>query len=269
MSASREALRNEVAKLGVPYGRERSCKLTAGAIFSDRFLLSVHRAALGPDPLQRVIALLQSVGMPGGLENDLTRDWPGADVVHFGYEATGGAEICKVYFERVEQVRQAMGEPQRTEPVLVHRAWKWPLPATSGYAATDYTWRRMKADESVVERISGLCGPAGDAHAGVRTVRSIRDLMGGNARFDDLMLLEVAEEGTVRRSFDLNLYPADLALRDIEPAIEQLRNDFGLLQHQTDGAFAPARNLSLGHISGGSGSDSEPFVTIYFGVEAC
>jgi tryptophan 7-halogenase len=269
MSSSSEALRSEVAKLGVPYGRERSCKLGAGGIFCDRFLLSVHRAALGSDPLRRVTALLQSAGMPDGLENDLTREWPGADVVHFGYEATDGAEVCKVYFERVERVRQAMVEPPSTEPVQVHRAWKWPLPATNGYAATDYTWCRMKAGESVIERISELCDPAGDAHPGVRAVRSIRDLIGGRARFDDLMLLEVAEEGTARRSFDLNLYPADVALRDIEPAIERLRGDFGLTRQQTDDAFAPARDLSLGHISGGSGRGGEPFVTIYFGVEAC
>ena len=102
-----------------------------------------------------------------------------------------------------------------------------------------------------------------------RAVAAVRKLVGGSVRFDDLMLLEVREEGTVRHSFDLNLYPAELTVRSIAPVIEQLREDLGLPAGQLAAVFDTAHDLALGHISGGSGRDGAPFVTIYFGVEAC
>src|ERR1051326_6941182 len=116
MSETKRALRMRLAVLGVPYGLERSCKLVAGGVFGDRFLLSVHVRALRPDPLDRILAVLGS-DVPAGLAPELKRALPGADVVHFGYEATSGAEICKVYFEHVATVRQAFrGSPDPGRP---------------------------------------------------------------------------------------------------------------------------------------------------------
>jgi tryptophan halogenase len=268
MTGTKRALREGVAALGVPYGFERSCKLSAGRVSGDRFLLSVHRDALGSDPLRRVRGLLDPAGMPDGLVDNLARDWPGADIVHFGYEAAEGGEICKVYFEYADAVRKAARLRAET-PTLVHRAWKWRLPPASRHVVTDYTWRQNGAGEDLMRRVAQLCEPPGTAHPAARAVRALRDLAGANTRFDDLMLLDVQEEGTPRRSFDLNLYPTELTLRAIAPAIEELRREFGLSREQIDTAFEHALDLPLGHISGGSGRDGAPFVTIYFGVEAC
>ena len=161
MSVSKSILRSRVAGLGVPYGLERSCKLVAGHVFGDRFLLSVHRDALEPGPLGRILDLLEPVGVPDGLAQELENEFPGADVVHFGYEAADGADICKVYFEHVENVQQALrGSQSPDRPTLVHRAWKWRLPATHGFSVTDYTWRRNAPGESVMDRIAGLCTAA-------------------------------------------------------------------------------------------------------------
>jgi tryptophan halogenase len=270
MSASKSILRSRVAGLGVPYGLERSCKLTAGKVFGDRFLLSVHRNALKPAPVGRILDVLAPVGVPDMLAQQLEREFAGTDVVHFGYEAVDGGDICKVYFEHVENVRQALrGSRSPDQPTLVHRAWKWRLPATDGFSVTDYTWRRNAPGESVTDRIAQLCAPLGAAHLSARAVAAVRELVGSHVRFDDLMLLEVQEEGTVRHSFDLNLYPAELTVRGIAPVIDQLGKDFGLPAGQIAAVFDPVSDLALGHISGGSGRDGAPFVTIYFGVEAC
>src|SRR5882757_5055411 len=131
MSVSKSILRSRVAGLAVPYGLERSCKLVAGKVFGDRFLLSVHCDALKPDPVGRILDLLEPVGVPDMLAQELENEFSGTDVVHFGYEAGDGGDICKVYFEHVENVRQALRAPQNADrPTLVHRAWKWRLPAT-------------------------------------------------------------------------------------------------------------------------------------------
>ena len=266
-SASKQALRHSVAALGVPYGFERSCKITGGGVFSDRYLLSVHRTALGADPLGQIRSLFAPVGMPDALAAELAPNWIGTDVVHFGYEAADDVEICKVYFEHVDALRraQAQGDDQ---PVLVHRAWKWPLPAAQRFLVTDYTWRKKTLGENLMTRISQFCEPAGDGHPSVRVVRKVREAAGDAVAFDDLMLLEV-EEGTERRSFDLNLYPAKLTLRQIAPALDRLGDDFGVQRAQFDAVFDPILGLKLGHISGGYSRDGRPFVTIYFGVESC
>jgi tryptophan halogenase len=270
MSMARRLLQTGVAELGVPYGRERSCKLAAGKVLGDRFLLSVHRDGLGAEPLKQILALLGPVGVPDGLAKALEQEFAGADVVHFGYEAADDTEICKVYFEHVENMRRTVKAPQRSgQPVLVHRAWKWRLPATKGFTLTDYTWRPNAPGEGISERIAELCDPPGAGHVGARAVRTIRALTGDKVRFDDLMLLEVREEGTVRHSFDLNLYPADLTVRGIVQVIEQLRDELELSPEQLSSVFDPVADMTVGHISGGSGRDTKPFVTIYFGVEAC
>src|SRR3954467_15381106 len=178
-SVSKSILRSRVAELGVPYGLERSCKLAAGKTFADRFLLSVHRDALKPDPLGRILDLLAPIGVPDMLAQQLEREFAGTDVVHFGYEAADGGDICKVYFEHVETVRQALRDTQNANrPTLVHRAWKWRLPATDGFSVTDYTWRRNAPGESVTDRIARLCAPLGAAHLSARAVGAVRELAG-------------------------------------------------------------------------------------------
>jgi tryptophan halogenase len=267
--ASGAILRSRVAALAVPYGLERSCKLNADGIFANRFLLSVHRKALGPEPLRQIQDIMQPLGLPEGLVREMERQLPDADVVHFGYEATARDELCKVYFEFTGNVRNAVRRLSGDDSaVLVHRAWKWRLSPAGAYAATDYVWRRLQPRESMMAAVARLCEPPGVKHPAAQAVRYALEAA-PRVVAEDLMLLEVNEEGSARRSFDLNLYPADLTVRAIMPAVERLGSEFRIPASEIDLALAPASGLSLGHIAGGFGRDGAPFATIYFGVEAC
>jgi tryptophan halogenase len=268
-AANGVTLRSRVAALAVPYGLERSCKLNADGIFGNRFLLSVHRKALGPEPLRQIQDIMQPLGLPAGLVRDMEQQLHGADIVHFGYEATAGDELCKLYFEYAGDVRNAMRRASSdASAVLVHRAWKWRLSPAGGYAATDYVWRRPRPNESLMAALAHLCEPAGVKHPAAQAVRSALRAV-PRATADDLMLLEVKEEGSARRSFDLNFYPANLPVLAVMPAVEQLGAEFRIPASEIALALAPASGLSLGHIAGGFGRDGAPFATIYFGVEAC
>jgi tryptophan 7-halogenase len=267
--ANGAALRSRVAALAVPYGLERSCKLNPDGIFGNRFLLSVHRKAFGHEPLRQIQDVMQPLGLPEGLVRDMEQQLPDADIVHFGYEATASDELCKIYFEFTGNIRNAMRRPSSDDSgVLVHRAWKWRLSPAGGYAATDYVWRRPRPRESMMAAIARLCEPAGTMHPAARAVRSVLQAA-PRVVAEALMLLEVKEEGTARRSFDLNLYPAELTVRTVRPAIERLGTEFQIPANEIDLAFAPASGLSLGHVAGGFARDGAPFATIYFGVEAC
>jgi hypothetical protein len=152
--------------------------------------------------------------------------------------------------------------------VLVHRAWKWRLSPAGGYAATDYVWRRLEPRESMKAAIARLCEPDGAMHPAALAVQNALQAA-PRTMAEELMLLEVKEEGSARRSFDLNLYPADLSVRAIMPAVERLGAEFRISESEIDLALAPVSGLSLGHISGGFDRDGAPFATIYFGVEPC
>ncbi len=85
---------------------------------------------------------------------------------------------------------------------------------------------------------------------------------------DKLFLMRVEEPGNARRSCDLNLYQADLCLRDMADLLTVLGDEFAIPRHQIKALLDRCGALALGHIAGGRGRDGAEFVTIYYGVEA-
>ena len=79
-------------------------------------------------------------------------------------------------------------------------------------------------------------------------------------------MLEVEEAGSVRQSFDLNLY-------DLEQTVTQwadlIRQTWQLQQpdNQPVETFLQTHgDKVLGHVSAGTGRDGQVFFTLYFGV---
>jgi hypothetical protein len=82
------------------------------------------------------------------------------------------------------------------------------------------------------------------------------------------LLMEVDEPGNPRRSCDLNVYDAELRMRDISDLLETALTDFAVPKPQARLVFDRAADRALGHLSAGVGRDGQEFVTIYFGVES-
>jgi hypothetical protein len=81
------------------------------------------------------------------------------------------------------------------------------------------------------------------------------------------MYLDVTEEGTTRKSFDVNFYPAGFAVNSVAPALDRLAAHFRLKSTAVEDAFAGVLESQLGHIAGGVDRHGRDFLTIYFGVE--
>src|SRR5262249_47225845 len=158
--------------------------------------------------------------------------------------------------EYAERARQAM-QRNSAEPVVVHRAWKWADTAAKA-PLTRYVWRRSAPGETVLSRIVAACDRSGACHPAARAVAA---LMSAGASLTSAMLLDVEEDDSGRRSFDLNLYPLSLTVADVRPILAQLGRDFALSSDQVHTVFDPLGELALGHVSGGVGRGGIPFAT--------
>ncbi|WP_294539723.1 hypothetical protein [uncultured Rhodoblastus sp.] len=230
-----------------------------------RFLLSVHRAAFGEAPLERLKAIGAAFGMPAAICESLGTSLDGADIVHFGFEGGPDAEIYKIYFEYAERTRAAMArrEPQ---PTLVHLAHKWDRLRPGTQALTRYVWSPCRSRADIEARLRALAQDNEAARA-MRCTLGLLDRSDSLAQSGRILMMEVEEEGNPRHSWDLNVYDADLTVAAAADLIEEAADDFSVPQARIKEFLGGCGNLALGHLSAGVGRNGDEFVTFYFGIE--
>jgi tryptophan 7-halogenase len=255
-----------VETLGAPYGLERSVKITPGALLADRYLISIHRSALGKAPRDRLAAMGRELGMPPVFEDAILSSFEGADIVHFGYEGVPAGEVCKIYLEYASRARQAMATMSR-DPVLVHLAYKWARQRPDSRAVTRYIWAPCRTRIEIESKLRGLM-PAGEAPGALRCALGLLSHVAPFADSGQLFLMEVEEPGNPRRSCDLNVYDADLRMSQIADLLDAAMADFAVPRPRADAVFDRSADLALGHLSAGVGRGGEEFVTVYYGIEA-
>jgi tryptophan 7-halogenase len=255
-----------VKRLGAPYGLERSVKITPEALLDDRYLISIHRSALGISPAERLVAMGRELGMPPSFENALSSSFESADIVHFGYEGGPGDELCKIYLEYASRAREAIAAANRA-PVLVHMAYKWSRQRPDSRAVTRYTWAPCRTRQEVESKLHALM-PAGEAPRALRCALGLLSRVAPFADSGRLFLMEVEECGNPRRSCDLNVYDAELRVSQIADLLEAAAIDFAVPPPRARAVLDRSRDLALGHLSAGVGRSGEEFVTIYYGIEA-
>jgi tryptophan 7-halogenase len=259
-------LMNLVRALAAPFGLERSVKIVPGALLEDRFLVSLHRSAFGASPADRLAHMGGALGVPPDFAGAIATAQADADIIHFGYEGGAGPAIYKIYLEYASAVRRARAQGA-SDPVLVHLAYKWMLGVPGQGAVTRYSWMPCGSEAAIAERLERLA-PAGEAPRALRcgldlVSRACRRTPAGN-----LFLMAVEEPGNPRQSYDINVYQADLHVRDIADLVGSLARDFAVPRSQVHALIERSGALALGHLAGGRARDGAEFVTVYYGVEA-
>lgn len=256
-----------VEDLDCPFGLERSVKLAAGGINEERFLASLHKSALGADPRSGFIRLARAATLPDPSVAMLADRLDEADIVHLGYEGGPAGGVCKIYLEfsqRVRAIREGMVAPGDAE--LVHLAVKW-RPETQAAALSRYLWPATGGGAAAIAaRLSRIHAP-GPATASVTMANALVVMASRRCREADILFMEVEEEGSARRSFDINLYAAGLDVASIEAPLRKLAAAYGLARLDVEKLLARIGGFAFGHLSGGIGRDGEDFATVYFGVE--
>lgn len=245
-------------------GRELSVKLAHGELLADRFLLSFHKRAFGADALTAIVELAMRLSCPEAFQAELGRFSADADIIHFGYEGSRAGTTYKLYFEFATAFRRDLAKAEaRREPVLLHHAFKWD-PADQHRRSVSRYFALPGRSRSELERelVALAGGGAGEALGLALLDRALL-----RASADDLLLMAVEEPGNPRRSFDLNLYPAQLTLDEAKAEIGKALSAFAIPPAGARAALARFGGRTLGHVSAGTGRGGDAFATVYFGAE--
>lgn len=238
-------------------GYEKSFKLSAQGLFENRFLGGL---AAGQLPLVRLIEVCNELNMPKELLARLKQEFSGADSVHFGFEQGHDSAIFKLYLEywtRLNPARQ-----RRAESVLLHRAFKWDALDPRRRTVASYTCFPCLSREQTLDRIAGIYRAA-VAHPSCELARQLIRLAATRSN-EQLMYLEVSEEGNPRASFDLNLHAAELRLAEIETPLMEIARGYSIPPEQFAALWGRIKGKALGHLSGGLSRDGQDFMTIYY-----
>jgi hypothetical protein len=244
VSPAGDAMLAAARSLGVPFGRERSVKLSGGRAERDRALLMLSATALGRDPRAGFDALCDRIAAPEAARAALRPQIGAASHVHLGHEG----ETRKLYLEFTEP---AIGDRR-----LAFLSAKW---RPDGACAIG-RYRLLDPAEAV--RLTASAPPPADAALAALLV-AYRPRAGRGAR-----ALSVSEEGTPRASLDVRLYGAGLRLADAAEPLRALCAAFGPGETYAETLLDTAGACALGHLSTGLGRDGAPFATLYFGAES-
>ncbi len=253
----------EVQALGAPCGLERSFKLLSGALLTRRLLLGIRVEHLPMDGRPRLLDLCSRFGMPpdhlGSFQDHLNE----ATIVLFGFEEEGDTATFRSYLEFGGRMRDA-AEARSTEPFTIHLGFKWDPRDVSRKAVTRYTCHPGLTVDRMLERVRAVYGSRGheDALAVVEDVVEQALRAGPPEAF---RYFEAEEERTPRTSFDLNLYAANLSMRELSPLLFDIGALYDIHPSELHRHAALVQDLVFGHLTGGVDRNDRDFMTVYFG----
>ena len=225
-----------------PLLMEHSVKAIGPELRAGRFLVSFPRAALGPGPSPHLKRICGEMFIPAKALAVIDLAQKRAVAVHIGHEPERGGDVFKCYLEF---------RPDNTPiPGLVFLATKW---RGARWVATRYWYRGGLTDAGRLALLKRHvpAGPSLDLMTYFSALPECRD-----------RLLEIDEPGSPRRSVDLNLSEAGLALNDCPRRLAAFLGGTEAAQAYV----ARHRGEGIGHLAAGIARTGESFATLYHGA---
>lgn len=260
-------LMKRVSDLGTLLRHERSFRLSDGLLLANRFLLTVRKLDFAGDLERRSLAICREFGMPDAAAAAAAPHFADAVCVHFGFEASAGTIMCKLYLERPAGEAEIRRAKAASEAVPLHVAFKWNVAGAEAAVVTRYLWHPDLSYAAICSRLERIYGSAGSG-ASFAIAQAVLKLANERVPTQRLQYLEVTEDGSPRRSFDINLYDAQLLVRDLQPMLYAMRDHFSVRPGQFQAVYDQVKSRSMGHLAGGLHRDGKHFFNVYFGVAA-
>lgn len=250
---------------GVRYGREDSFKLSPAGLLTNRFLLGIPLQEFSP---ARVLHLCGVLGMPQRSQATALDHLGNANLVFFGLEDDGKRGVYKVYLEFWDSVRRQVRSTGGTDPLLLNLGFKWRAGGDgSDVRVARYTCFPLLSVYDILGRLQQIhadgCSPV--VYAGASGIIQHAAAANPSASF---LYVEASEEGNPRRSFDVNLYKANLSVGDVRPILADVARHFRILPETFEPWLQRIAGRTLGHISGGLDKDGRDFMTTYYETRA-
>jgi hypothetical protein len=246
----------QVESLQTRFACERSIRFCRGRLLTHRFLLTLTKAnILQADA--RILDVCREIAMPEALWETARQQLYLARFVHFGFEENESECLYKVYLE-FDRARVTGGDP-----VLLHLAFKWSVTDPSQHVVTKYWLHPSLSTSAIVSRLADVYGTAGASY----------EIAAGLVQFaaskspHDPAYLEVCEDDNDRRSFDVNLYDANLQVLEFVPFLENMCEHFEIPVAEFRAVYDKIKSKRFGHLAGGTHRRGQDFFNLYYGVE--
>lgn len=248
--------------LAVACGYERSFKLASNSILANRYLLGINTADVTH---QQLLDICRKLNMPSAFFEQFQVGLTDANLVFLGFEANSqGGALFKVYLEYWDQLqKKLLHDPLLKAPHLLHRGFKWQYDEPDKNLVTEYSCLPNLTTDNIRQHIQSQYQDLTEPSC-LEVINRIIDLADTKAPDDKFIYVEVSEPGNSRKSFDLNLYPAGLTVKNITiplgEAIALLNIDMATFDH----LMSIIQDKLFGHISAGIGRDGQEYLTIYY-----
>ena len=255
------ALRDAVADFDPGHRTERSFRLAPGTLHRQRLLLTVQSVQQKPDAFERIWHIAVRFGMPENRLSWARSAFGQARHVHFGYESGDGSPMFKLYFERGVRAHELETADAALQGILQYEALKWRADASDDHVLSSYRWWPSLGQRELAGRIGALWGEQTEP---ARWTGELLKVAFASLPAERLQFLEVSEDRTPRRSFDLNLYDAQLQVRDIESSLLSIREGMGVDKEAFETHYGRVAWARLGHVAAGIHRNGQPFFNVYY-----
>jgi hypothetical protein len=258
-----EQLIAAVAGLGAPFRFERSFRLSPAGLSPDRFLMSVTKEAIPNSPEESIAGICRDLQMPDPMLEEAIRELADAEFVHWGLEDDPEQRICKVYLEY--PIPKVVFDPDHG-PLQLHLAFKWNPCKPSQAVRTCYQLYPHLELSQIQDRLKQIY-TCGNSSPSLSIADSILKKTAERLPSREIQYLEVNEASNPRRSFDLNLYDAELTIADLRAEIVQMANRFSQDTDKINAFVDQIRHFPAGHLAGGTHRNGSDFFNVYYGAE--
>jgi hypothetical protein len=233
-------------------GFERSFKLLDGSLWSRRFLVGIQSTRLAPEDF---VFLSRQMGAPLSVQKAMAAGLQDASFVHIGFEQAGDHSVYKLYLEHPAAAQADGG----IRPLYI--GYKWDPDDNARCAVSRYTQPEAMALPDVLDKTA--MAYAGQDPPVQRIAREIIWEAGSRAAANQLLFVEVVEDGTSRASFDINLYEARMTVSELQAPLQALSQHLGISAQVFVPFMRSVRADRVGHLSGGTDRHGRAFLTVY------
>lgn len=257
-----------VDDLGINYAFERSFKVSGKTLLGNRFLLAIKKTRIEEEKRHsKIIGICHRMGMPHDFLDAFEKNLPEADTVDFGFEENERNCVYKVYLDFLSKwKKEVAGTPGEGDPFVMFFGYKWDTRDPGKRALTKYVWYPSVSFERIKENFSEIL--QGRKHLEpLQVAKDLIDIVSKKTTHGNVYYLDVTEENSPRRSFDINVYKAGLQLKQIYPLLARTVSHYAIPAETFHALYNPFRTKVFGHLSGGISRDGKNFLTVYYGLE--
>jgi hypothetical protein len=252
-----------VVELNVPYRYEQSFHLQKHIFLPNRFLLSINRRLIRRDSQEKIIKLCNALNIPEEFIIDIEEKLPISDFIHFGFEENNTNHFYKIYLEFKMPSEQFIKQQFNwISPILNFQGYKWDSSNLENQFLTYYWLYPSLSMEYILEKIFNIYSK-NIQNSSFRIVKNILNILANKVDIKSLRYLEIMEEGNPRKSYDINVYNAEIQLNYVYSILMEMFHCYSIPQSVSQSFYYLIKNNTFGHIAGGIHRNGQDFFNVY------